>query len=226
MQTVPFHRKPIAVAAAVLLLHVGGLLALQSGLLVRAYELVVPVEMISQIITPPQPEVAPPPPPAPPPPAPAQPSRKEALPPAPQPLAINDPTPVPHAPLVTPTPPAALPPIAAPVAAAPSPAPAAPAAPPAPKIEPPRSDLDYLSNPSPPYPRTSRNLGEQGRVLVRVCVDEKGQPLRAEVSKSSSYERLDAAAVTAVMRWRFKPGSRNGVPEPGCVGVPVDFKLD
>ena len=61
MNHIPFHRKPVAIATAVVLLHVGGLAALQSGLLVRAYEMVVPVEMLSQIIEPPKPEIAPPP---------------------------------------------------------------------------------------------------------------------------------------------------------------------
>lgn len=225
MQDIPFYRKPIAIAGAVALLHVGGLAALQSGLLVRAYELVVPAEMISQIIEPPQPEVAPPPPPAPPP-TPAPRSKQEILPPAPQPLAIADPTPAPNAPQVTAAPPAPLPPIASPVAAAPSPAPAQSAAPPAPKVELPRSDADYLNNPSPPYPPVSRRMGEQGRVMVRVCVDEKGLPQKAEVQKSSSHERLDSTAVATVLRWRFKPGTRGGVPEALCVNVPIDFKLD
>ena len=210
MQDIPFYRKPIAIAGAVALLHVGGLTALQSGLLVRAYELVVPAEMISQIIEPPQPEVAPPPPPAPP----------------PTPVAIADPAPAPNAPQVTAAPPAPLPPIASPVAAAPSPAPAQSAAPPAPKVELPRSDADYLNNPSPPYPPVSRRMGEQGRVMVRVCVDEKGLPQKAEVQKSSSHERLDSTAVATVLRWRFKPGTRGGVPEALCVNVPIDFKLD
>ncbi len=219
-------RYPAAIVTAVVVLHVGALAALQSGLLVRAYELMVPVEMISQIIEPPKPEVSPPP--RPPTPIPAQ-LTQAVLPLAPQPIAVSDPTPAPNAPVVTPAPSAALPPIAAIMAAAPVPAPATlPAATPAPapKLELPRSDADYLNNPAPPYPPVSRRMGEQGRVLVRVCVDEKGQPQKAELSKSSSYERLDSAAVATVMRWRFKPGTRNGVPEAGCVGVPVDFKLD
>ncbi|NJM43784.1 MAG: energy transducer TonB, partial [Brachymonas sp.] len=157
MQSNPFYRQPIVIAGIVALLHVGGLVALQNGLLLRAYELVVPVEMISQIIEPPQPEIAPPPPP----PAPStivQPRvKQDTPPPAPQPLAIADPTPAPNAPVVTPAAPAPLPPVTAPVAASPSLASAAPTpAPPAPKVELPRSDADYLSNPPPPYPRVSR----------------------------------------------------------------------
>ncbi|MFM7330865.1 MAG: energy transducer TonB [Brachymonas sp.] len=228
MHSTPFHRTPTAIASVVVLLHIGGLAALQSGLLVRAYELVVPVEMISQIIEPPKPETAPPPPAPslPPPPAPAV-HKQITLPPAPQPLAINDPTPVPNAPVVAAIPAAPLPPITAPVAASNAP-PAPPAAPPAtaPKIELPRSDADYLNNPPPPYPPISRRMGEQGRVIVRVFVSEEGVPLRAEVRISSGFDRLDATAVATAMRYRYRPGMRGGVPEAMAVSVPFDFKLD
>jgi periplasmic protein TonB len=226
--TLPFHRKPVAIASAIVLLHVGGLAALHSGLLVRAYELVVPVEMISQIIEQPQPIVPAAPPPPAPAPAPPEPVKNKAptLPPAPQPLAIADTTPTPNAPVVAPAPPAPLPPIAAPVAAAPSPAPAVPAAPPAPKVELPRADADYLNNPKPPYPLASKRMGEQGRVVVRVYVGEDGQPQKSELRTSSGFHRLDATAVAAVMRWRFRPGMRGGVPEAMWVSVPIDFTLD
>jgi periplasmic protein TonB len=232
-ESVPFHRKPVAIASAVVLLHVGGLAALQSGLLARAYEVIVPVEMISQIIEPPKPVLPPPAPalsPAPPPPEPAKTNKVVAPPPAPQPLAIADPTPAPNAPVVAPAPPAPLPPITAPVAAAPSPAPASPAAaapaPPAPKIELPRGDADYLNNPKPPYPPVSKRLGEQGRVVVRVFVGEDGAPQKTELRTSSGFERLDATAVATVMRWRFRPGTRGGQPEAMWINVPMDFKLD
>jgi protein TonB len=223
-----FHRRPIVIASAVALLHVGGLAALQSGLLVRAYEMVVPVEMISQIIEPPQPELPAPPPPPAPAPTPPEPVKSKAptLPPAPQPLAIADTTPTPNAPVVAPAPPAPLPPMNAPVAAVASPAapPAAPA--PAPKVELPRSDADYLNNPPPPYPPVSKRMGEQGRVMVRVCVDEKGIPQKSELQKSSGFERLDSTAVATTMRWRYKPGTRGGIPEALCALIPIDFRLD
>jgi periplasmic protein TonB len=228
MAKASFSRHPLAIAMGVVALHVGGLAALQSGLLVRAYELVVPVEMISQIIEPPQP-IAP----APPPPAPAQTevakSKSISPPPAPQPLAITDPSPAPNAPIGSLAAPAPLPPISAPVAIAPSPA-AAPApalAPaPAPKVELPRADADYLNNPKPPYPPVSKRMGEQGRVVVRVYVGEDGQPQKAELRTSSGFDRLDATAVATVMRWRFRPGMRGASPEAMWVNVPIDFTLD
>jgi protein TonB len=227
-ESIPFHKQPVAIASAVVLLHVGGLAALQSGLLVRAYEVIVPVEMISQIIEPPKPIQ---PPPAPAPPEPAKLNKAVTPPPAPLPRAIADPTPAPNAPVAAAISPAPLPPISAPVAAAPSPAPAspptAPTAPaaPAPKIELPRGDADYLNNPTPPYPPVSRRLGEQGRVMVRVFVGEDGVPQKAELRTSSSFDRLDAVAVATVMRWRFRPGTRGGAPEAMWVNVPIDFTL-
>ena len=215
----------------VVALHVGGLAALQSGLLVRAYELVVPVEMISQIIEPPQP-LAPPPAPAPAP-APTDQAQPKAasLPPAPQPLAIAENTPAPNAPAVIAVAPAPLPPIGAPVALAPSPAPVASPAPapapaPAPKIELPSSEVDYLNNPKPPYPPVSKRMGEQGRVMVRVYVGADGSALKVELNQSSGFDRLDATAVATVARWRFKPGTRGGVPEAMWRLVPIDFVID
>ncbi len=232
-ESAPLHKRlgksPVAIASAVALLHVGGLAALQSGLLVRAYELVVPAEMISQIIEPPKPVLPPPPAPPPPQPEPVRQNKAVVLPPAPQPLAIADPTPAPNAPTATPTPPAPLPPIASPVAAAPSLAPAtppaAPPAPPAPKVEMPRSDADHLSNPVPPYPPLSKRLGEEGTAVVRIYVGADGLPQKAELRTSSGYERLDAAAVAAVMKWRFKPGTRGGVAEAMWVSQPIPFVL-
>jgi periplasmic protein TonB len=226
----PLHKRPVVIASAVALLHVGGLAALQSGLLVRAYELVVPVEMISQIIEPPKPIDLKPPPPAPKPPPPPEPvkvNKAVSLPPAPQPLAIAEPT----AALNAPAPPAPLPPISAPVAVAPSPAPvSAPSPPPAPtappKIELPRSDADHLSNPVPPYPPVSKRLGEEGTAVIRIYVGADGLPQRTELRTSSGFERLDAVALAAVMKWRFKPGSRNGVPEAMWVTQPIPFVLN
>ena len=51
----PFSRNAL-IAASVVVLHVGFIWGLQSGLLMRAAELVVPVELLSQIIEPPAPK--------------------------------------------------------------------------------------------------------------------------------------------------------------------------
>ena len=217
------------IAASVVALHVAGLWALQSGLLRRAAEVIVPAELLSEFIAPPPAQVAPPAPPATPNAAPAPRQPRAAPPaqaprPAPMPVAIADPTPAPNAPvgLTTPQPPA--PPIDAPVA---PPAPPAPAAPPAaPRIELPSSDAAYLNNPKPGYPAISKRMGEQGKVVLRVLIGTDGLPQKVEISQSSGYERLDRQAQEAVMRWRFVPGKRNGVPEAMWNRVPINFVLE
>lgn len=215
------------IAGSVVVLHVAGLWALQSGLVRKTAEIIIPAEVLSEFIAPPAPP-APPVPPAPPPPKPAPAPPKPVAPkprPAPMPVAVPDPTPAPAAPtgVVEPQPPA--PPVAA---AAPVTAPAAPAAPPAPaapSIELPSSDASYLNNPKPVYPAVSKRLGEQGKVMLRVLIGTDGLPQKVEVKQSSGFERLDRQAIDAVMRWRFVPGKRNGVPEAMWNLVPINFVL-
>nr|WP_231402567.1 energy transducer TonB [Caenimonas aquaedulcis] len=191
--------------------------ALQTGLLRRAVEVVVPVEMISELFTPPAPKVEPRPVP---PETVAQPVKKAVRAPAPAPLpaAIPDSRPAPNAATGTSQPV----PAPAPVAAAPAePAPAAPA-----RYEPPSSQADYLNNPKPAYPPLSKRLGEQGVVMVRVYIGADGVPQKAEVAKSSGFDRLDQAGINTVMTWRFVPGKRGGVAEAGWWQVPINFVLE
>jgi protein TonB len=90
----------------------------------------------------------------------------------------------------------------------------------------PSSDADYLQNPKPPYPPISKRLGEQGKVIVRVLIGADGQPQKSEIRQSSGFDRLDQAAVTTVMRWRYVPGKRGGVPEAMWFNVPINFVLE
>jgi protein TonB len=90
----------------------------------------------------------------------------------------------------------------------------------------PSSNAGYLNNPRPSYPSISRRMGEQGKVLLRVLVDENGLPQQIEIKQSSGFDRLDKAALASVQRWRFVPGKRNGVPEAMWNIVPVNFVLE
>jgi protein TonB len=208
------------VVSGVLLLHAVGLWALQSGLLMRAVEMVVPVLVISDIIELPRPKDATPPP--------QKPVAKTAPTPvhqpvvqaaAPVPLAIADTTPSPQAPVGVTTPQPSLPPIAMPVAASPLPAPP-------PRVELPSSDAEYLHNPKPEYPRISKQRNEQGKVVVNVFIGPDGLAQKAEIKTSSGFERLDQAALATVKAWRFAPGKRGGVPEAMWFAVPLNFVLE
>ncbi|CAN5176788.1 hypothetical protein BH10PSE16_BH10PSE16_07500 [soil metagenome] len=223
----PRLSRNAAIALAVVALHVGLIWALQSGLLLRTVQLIVPVEVLAQLIDlpEPKPEPAPPAPPAPPvrPVKPAPTVQKKAvakpvIQPQVQPLAIADPTPSPNAPtgILVPAPPAAPAPVAQ--------APAAPPAPPA--VQLPSSNADYLQNPKPAYPPLSKRLGEQGKVIVRVLIGADGVPQKAELRQSSGFERLDQAALNTVLKWRYIPGKRGGVAEDMWFNVPINFVLE
>ena len=212
-------RKAV-IAVSVVVFHLGALWALQNGLLLRAVQIIVPVDILSEFIEPPAPKIVPPPP-APPVPVqqPVVKIKTPTLPPPPQPVAIADATPSPNAPVGVTTAQPPAPPIAAPVAEAPAP-------PAPPKVELPSSDADYLQNPKPAYPPISKRLGEQGKVLVRVLIGMDGSAQKAEIKQSSGFERLDQSAMATVLRWRYTPGRRAGVPEAMWFNVPINFVLE
>ena len=221
---VPISRNAI-IALGVIVLHVAFIWVLQTGLLMRAVEIIVPAEVLSQFIEPPAPKVNPVTPVTPVSPAPPttpKPAKKvEAKAPAPQPLAIADPTPSPNAPTGVTTTPQSDP---APIAAAAAVAPVGPSA--SSGVQLPSSDAGYLQNPKPPYPALSRRLNEQGKTTVRVMIGVDGLPQRAEIAKSSGFDRLDQAALATVMRWRYVPGKRGGVPEAMWFNVPINWVLE
>ena len=219
------------IAGGVVLFHVAALWALQNGLLQRVVEVVVPVEVLGALETPPQP-VQPPPPPPPQPverPAPHPVVVHKAAPvpaPAPRPVASPEPAPAaPNAPVGVSEPQAAPPPISAPVAVAPAPPAPAPAPAPAPKVEQPITNADYLQNPPPVYPRASIRLGEEGTTVVRVLIGPDGRAQEAHTSRSSGFTRLDKAAEETALVWKYVPGKRGGVPEAMWVNVPIKWEI-
>jgi protein TonB len=84
---------------------------------------------------------------------------------------------------------------------------------------------EFRHTPRPVYPEAARKDGKEGRVLLRVLVDEEGQSKIVEVNRSSGSPILDQAAVEAVKRWRFSPARYGDVPAASWVKIPVDFRL-
>ena len=218
MRNISTQQRHLLIASFVVLFHAEALWALQSGLLRRALESVVPVEILSEWVEPPRPKSASP---APTPKPVQQPLLQKVanLPPPPMPIAIADPTPAPIAPVGVVAAPVALPPIATPVAA--KPIPAAPS-----QVVLPSSDADYLQNSKPIYPVNSKRLGEQGKVIVRVLIGVDGLAQKAEIRTSSGYDRLDQAALTTVQSWRYVPGKRGGIAEAMWFSVPINYVLE
>lgn len=78
----------------------------------------------------------------------------------------------------------------------------------------------------PAYPPLSRRLGETGKVVLRVELDETGRVSGARVLTSSGSGRLDAAALAAVRTWRCLPAQRGGQAVPAVAMQPFKFTLE
>ena len=83
----------------------------------------------------------------------------------------------------------------------------------------------YQLNAPPAYPDLSRKRGQEGTVILRVLVNEKGGVDALEVEISSSFALLDRAAEKAVSAWLFEPGRQGRETLRMWVRVPVTFKL-
>lgn len=213
--------RRIGPLGAIILLHVAFFYALQSGLLRTAAE-ALPREVSVTFITP-QPQARPEPPK--PQPAPEKPKtvpvvKKQAAPRPPVPVVNTTPSQnaitAPPAPPAPPAPAEPAPPVVS--------APPAPAVPALPKTI--TSGIEYLKAPQPEYPPVSRRMGEEGKAVLRVLVNDKGRPERVDVQQSSGSARLDEAARQAVLRAMFKPFMEDGKPVPAYAIVPIRFQLD
>ncbi|MDT8992110.1 energy transducer TonB [Curvibacter sp. APW13] len=231
-----WRRHPGTIAVAVVALHAAGLWALQSGLLRRAVETVVPAEILVEMLDAgPQQATAP-----------APPSTPRATAPAAKAPAAAAPTAAPAIPSALAVPaPATAPAVAAPTVATVSGAPdvvsvlataqngsetkaakTSPAATaPAPRVELPNSDVAELNNPKSKYPVMSWRLGEQGIVVVSILVGTDGNVKDVRLAKSSGFDRLDQDALAHAQKLRFIPGKVDGVPQAMWRDKPFNYQL-
>lgn len=201
----------------VLVLHLGLLWALLQHRIIRPPETLEP--LFAYVITPPAPPKVEEPP---------QPAREVRLEkprpierPKPRQLVVEAPLRSPAEPVAPPPPPPA-PQVEAPVEAPPAPAPK-----PAGPIT--LSEELSVACPEripPAYPAHARRIGEQGRVVVRVELDESGHVTAARVSQSSGSARLDEAGLVAVRQWRCNPARRDGQAVRAVAMQPFNFVLE
>jgi TonB family protein len=76
------------------------------------------------------------------------------------------------------------------------------------------------------FPTASRSQKEQGTTKIKLCYDDLGRPTSSMVEESSSFARLDEAALRWSRAVRIIPGSIGGQPHSGCVIIPVTFSLE
>lgn len=77
----------------------------------------------------------------------------------------------------------------------------------------------------PYYPADARRTRRQGWVDVRFVVEADGSVSRASVVDADPRNVFDRAALNAVERWQFTPGTRGGTPASMEVRQRIDFRL-
>jgi len=78
----------------------------------------------------------------------------------------------------------------------------------------------------PEYPLAARLSGAEGAVVLNANVDAKGRVMRVWVARSTAPDGLVESAMDALYRFRFTPGSQQGIPVPCTVAVPFNFHLN
>ncbi|MFZ6862366.1 TonB family protein [Undibacterium sp. Ji67W] len=87
------------------------------------------------------------------------------------------------------------------------------------------SQVEYLRAPQPVYPPQSRRLREEGKVTLKVLVNEKGEAEKVDIHHSSGSQRLDDAARAALMHALFKPYFEDGKAMPMLATATINFSL-
>ena len=82
----------------------------------------------------------------------------------------------------------------------------------------------FLHREMPVYPMMARRFGKEGRVLLRLTIDEKGNLLNIEVLEGSGYGFTEAA-VEAVKRLTFMPAKIDGNPVLTKALLTIKFTL-
>jgi protein TonB len=74
------------------------------------------------------------------------------------------------------------------------------------------------------YPETARQAGIEGTVIVQFIVSETGSVINPKVIRGIGGG-CDEAAIEAVKKATFNPGSQRGVPVPVQYSLPIVFRL-
>jgi protein TonB len=87
-------------------------------------------------------------------------------------------------------------------------------------------DLMPLQRIPPQYPRDAARSGITGWVQLEVLVNADGSVRSAKVLDAKPRGMFEAAAVQAVMRWKFKPKIKEGKPVEQRGAQKIEFNLN
>lgn len=82
----------------------------------------------------------------------------------------------------------------------------------------------FIHREMPVYPLMARRLGKEGRVLLRLVIDEKGRLLNVEVVEGAGFG-FTKAAIEAVKKSTFQPAMQDGRPVMSKTLLSIKFIL-
>ncbi|MES2296987.1 MAG: energy transducer TonB [Pseudomonadota bacterium] len=78
----------------------------------------------------------------------------------------------------------------------------------------------------PDYPKASLRNEESGTTNMRFLIGVDGHVVESQIVKSSGFRDLDKAAVAALSKCKFKPGTTDGKPEQSWAPVQYVWSLE
>lgn len=82
----------------------------------------------------------------------------------------------------------------------------------------------FIHREIPVYPQIARRLGKEGRVVLRLTLNEKGELVNIEVIEGAPYGFTESA-IEAVKKSKFSPATKDGKPVACRVVLPIRFIL-
>lgn len=83
----------------------------------------------------------------------------------------------------------------------------------------------FLRIVKPAYPRLARRFGKEGKVVLRLFIDEHGRLLNVEIVEKAGHG-FDEAAIEVVKASAFRPAKLNGISVACKALLPVRFRLE
>lgn len=82
----------------------------------------------------------------------------------------------------------------------------------------------FLHREIPKYPLIARKLGKEGKVVLRLTIDEMGKLINLEIVEDAGYGFTDSA-IEAIRKSTFLPATINGKPVLSKAILPIKFNL-
>lgn len=83
----------------------------------------------------------------------------------------------------------------------------------------------FIHKESPKYPFLARKLGKEGKVILRLALNDQGQLQGIDTVESSGFGFAEAASA-AIRKSTFAPAMSNGRTISSLVLVPIRFVLN